>query len=68
MRESLPGDRRGLHGAGGGFVDVIARTCEAASGIRATEQAIAELRLTKDTLIDCWPDLPLDGLYLVEHR
>jgi hypothetical protein len=67
MRRTVPGIAEVFTGGGQGFLDVIANTSDAAVGVQATEQAVAELRLTKDTLIDCYPDVSLDGLYLVER-
>ena len=67
MKERLPGVGDVYTGGGGGFLDVIARASDARVALRATEQALAELRLTKDALIDCYPEVPLDDLPVVER-
>lgn len=67
MQASVPGIGSVFTGGGGGFLDVIARTSDAEAGVRATERALAELRLTKDALIDCYPEIPLDDLHVVER-
>jgi hypothetical protein len=64
---TVPGADVVFTGCGGGFLDVIAHTSDARAGLRAVEQAVSELRLSKDTLIDCYPDVRLDDLYLVER-
>ncbi len=67
MQASVPGIGNVFTGGGGGFFDVIARTSDAEAGVRASELALAELRLTKDALIDCYPAIPLDELHVVER-
>jgi len=67
MKERLPGIGDVYTGGGGGFLDVTARTSDARVALRATEQALAELRLTKEALIDCYPEVALDELPVVER-
>jgi hypothetical protein len=67
MKERVPGVGEIYTGGGGGFLDVIARTSDAQAAVRATEQALAELRLTKDAFIDCYPEVSLDDLPVVER-
>jgi hypothetical protein len=44
---------------------VIGRTSDVVAGGRAIEKAIAELRLVKDALVECFPPVPLEGLEVV---
>lgn len=67
MEASVPGIGPTFTGGGEGFLDVIARTSDAEAGVRFTEQAVAEERLTKVALIDCYPEIPLDELHVVER-
>jgi hypothetical protein len=67
MKKTVPGIGEVFEGGGGGFLDVIARTSDAVAGVHAVEQAILQLRLVKDTLIDCFPDVSLDDLYVVDR-
>ena len=67
MKKTVPGIGEVFDGGGGGFLDVIARTSDAVAGVRAVEEAILQLRLVKDTLVDCFPDVSLNDLYLVDR-
>jgi hypothetical protein len=67
VKRTVPGADVVFTGCGAGFLDVVARTSDARTGLRAVEQAVSELRISKDTLVDSYPDVPLDDLYLVER-
>ena len=62
MEKTVPGVGTILTGGGGGCLDVVARTSDAAAGLRAIEEALSQLRLVKDTLVDVFPEVPLDSI------
>jgi hypothetical protein len=45
--------------------DVIGFPSDVIAGVRAVENAIADLRLVRDTLVECFPPVPLEGLEVV---
>jgi hypothetical protein len=62
MRAQVPGTSAVTIGGGRGFLDVFARTTDAAAGIRVVEQAAHDLRIHRETLVEAFPAINLEGL------
>jgi hypothetical protein len=67
MKEAVPGIGEVFTGGGGGFLDVIARTTDTRVALQEIERALAELRLTKEALVDSYPEVSIEDLHVVER-
>jgi hypothetical protein len=62
MRRDVPGAATVVTGGGRGFLDVFANTSDAASGVRAAETAARDLGIHRETMVEAFPAVSLEGL------
>jgi hypothetical protein len=65
IRSDVRGASEVFTGGGRGFLDVFAATTDAAAGIRAVEAAARDLGIHRETMVEAFPTVKIDGLNLV---